>query len=136
MLHALVEVAEEERHVLGGQALDRDDRAVLPELLLRGGVDFLLDPGASKDLHRALVEGRGAWMDRRPAVPFDQEMGHAGRGEEQRGGQPHEAAAHHEHGNLALGRAIRCLYGRVIGHNMTIVINGRALVRSRGAGTM
>ena len=54
MLHALVEVAEEERHVLGGQALDRDDRAVLPELLLRGGVDFLLDPGASKDLHRAV----------------------------------------------------------------------------------
>ena len=53
---------------------------------------------------------------------------------------PHESlgleAEREDHRNLALGRAIQCLYGRVIGHNMTIVINGRALARSRGAGTM
>jgi hypothetical protein len=45
-------------------------------------------------------------------------------------------AERQDHRNLALGRAIRCLSGRVIGHNMTRVINRRALVRTPGAGTM
>ena len=73
-----------------------------------------------------------------------QRVGLVGRGRLEHGVDaallPHEALGletkREDHGNLALRRAIRCLSGRVIGHNMTIVINGRALARGPGAGTM
>ena len=45
-------------------------------------------------------------------------------------------AERQDHRAWTLGRAIRCLSVRVSGHNMNIVINGHALVRKPGAGTM
>ena len=101
-LDALVEVPEEELHLRAGQALHRDDGAVLHELLRRRGLDLLLQPHAAEDLHGPLVERGGPGVDRGAAVPLDQQVWHLLRGQQQRRRQPHEAASDDQHGHLAV----------------------------------
>jgi hypothetical protein len=101
-LDALVEVPEEELHLRAGQALHRDDGAVLHELLRRRGLDLSLQPHTAEDLHGPLVERGGPGVDRGAAVPLDQQVWHLLRGQQQRRRQPHEAASDDQHGHLAV----------------------------------
>ena len=97
------------------------DRACGHDAVLRSQVEGLL----------AALDGAGSFLEQ-PVFDTPETVDAALLANEALGLE----AEREDDGNLALCRAIRCLHGRVIGHNMTIVINGRALVRSRGAGTM
>jgi hypothetical protein len=111
-LDALVEVPKEEPHLRAGQALHRDDGAVLHELLRRRGLDLPLQPHTAEDLHGPLVERGRPGVDRGAAVPLDQQVWHLLRGQQQRRRQPHEAASDDQHGHSAV--AHRAFPSRVL----------------------
>src|SRR5262245_21178964 len=82
-LVALVDVAEVVLELLAGQALDRDDRAVLLELVVRRLDDLSFDAETAVDLDRSLVEHRRPWVDRRSGVALDGQGRDAFRGEQE-----------------------------------------------------
>ena len=88
---------------LPGQRLDRHDRAVLHELVVRFLPHDLFDADSPEDLHRALADLRRARMDRGAAVMFDGERADAMVAEQQRGRHPDQAAADDEDGDFAIG---------------------------------
>ena len=90
-----------------GEAVDGDDGAVLDEFAGRRFLDRLLQADASEDLHRALVEGGGARVDRGPAMPLDQQVRDAMGGEQHRCGQPDKAAADDQDRYFLLGHRRR-----------------------------
>ena len=82
-----------------------------------------LDPGGERlDEHVGLLGGGRLEHRVDPPLAADEALGLEPEGE--------------DHRRCALGGPIRCLSLRVIGHNMNIVINRQALVRTPGAGTM
>ena len=101
-LVALVDVAEVVLELLAGQALDRDDRAVLLELEVGRLDDLRFEADASVDLDRPLVEHRRPRVDRRARVPLDGQRRDALRGQKERGRQPDQAAADDQDRNLVV----------------------------------
>ena len=93
-----VVVRLEIRQFLSGEGLHRHDRALLDELEIRSGLNLLVNPDGTEDLHGALVEGRGARVDGRSGVPLDYETVDAVRAEQSGRGEADQAPAHDEYG--------------------------------------
>ena len=103
VLDALVDVAEVVLELLAAEALDRDDRAVLDEFALRGGDDLVLEADGAVELDRALVEERGARVDRSAGMPLDDERLDAVPAQEEPRREPDEAPADDQNGDFAVG---------------------------------
>jgi hypothetical protein len=102
-LDPVVVGVEEVGELLAAQALHGQDRAVLDELRRRCLLDGLLEPDGAERLHGALVEGGRTGVDGGAAVALDEQVRHAVVGEQDRGGQPDQAAADDQHRHVALG---------------------------------
>jgi hypothetical protein len=103
VLDTLVDVAEVPVELLAAEGLDRDDRAVLLELFLRGRKHVVLDPRGAERLDRPLQEHRGTRVDRRSRMTLHDEVLDAEAREEQRQRQPDEAAADDQNRDLLVG---------------------------------
>ena len=95
-----VDEAEVPVELLPAEAVDGHDRAVLDELPRRSLLYLFLQADGAICLHGALVDERGARVDRGAAMALEDERGHAVMPEKDRSRQSDEAAADDENGNV------------------------------------